>query len=222
MIDDNILTLDDNLKMPLLLLPIKMTLVRLQTGVVLISPLPNIERFTTQINAFGKVTDIVAPNLYHNLGIPKASEIYPNARLWGAPGFRQKLPNINWHQEITSGNWPYQQELAVIFIEGMPKMNEVVFIHRNSKTLVVTDLCFNHIHGKGLGYWIIFNLFGTYKRFAVSKLFLKMVKDRKAFIKSVHMLLSEEFDKIVIPHGEIITNNGREKLQEAMLERGII
>ena len=221
-VHDELLSIDSQLKMPLMKLPIKMILVRLQTGVVMISPIPNLQQFKGEIDQFGKVTDIVAPNLYHNLGIKDATETYPQARLWGAKGYRKKLPNQNWYKEIDSQNWIHAENLPLFPIDGMPKINEVDFIHKNSKTLIVTDLCFNHRDGKGFGNWIIFNMFGTYKRFAISKLFLKMVKDKKAFAESIQNILATDFDNIIVSHGVNIIGNGKEIFKRAAAERSII
>lgn len=99
-------------------------------------------------------------------------------------------------------------------------MNECVFLHKASRTLIVADLCFNHVHGKGLGYSIIFGLFGTYKRFAVSKFYLKMVKNKDLFEQSVAKVMSLDFDRIIVPHGEDILENAHSRLTDAFRERG--
>lgn len=36
--------------------------------------------------------------------------------------------------------WRFQDEISLVTIEGMPKVNEAVFIHKPSKTLIVVDL----------------------------------------------------------------------------------
>lgn len=202
-------------------LPIKMTLVRTKAGVVLISPVPKVEDFKTELGSLGVVTDIVAPNLFHHLGIRGAAKLYPEAKIWGAKGFKEKRPNIHWFCEIPSKDWCLDDELLVIPIQGMPKVNEVVLLHRPSKTLIVSDFCFNHIHGSGFGNWLVFHLFGTYRRFAVSKLFLKMINDKDLFAYSVQNLLREDFENIVVPHGEDIVSGGKELLKKALEERNI-
>lgn len=222
MIHENIKTIESTLKMPIMSLPVKMTLIHLTDGIVMISPLPEIERFKDEIDRFGKITDIVAPNLFHNLGLKKAMELYPAARLWGAKGFKEKIPDLNWHNEISPENWIYQEKLSVLQIEGTPKTNEIVFIHRESHTLIATDLCFNILNGHGLGHWLIFKMTGTYKRFGVSRFFLSLVKERQIFAESIQRLLSENFDNIILAHGENIVGNGNTRLQEAMRERKVI
>lgn len=200
-------------------LPIKMILVRTRSGVVLISPVPEIKLFKEQIDEFGKVTDIVAPNLLHNLGIKSAQKLYPDAKVWGVKGYDSKIPEINW-QELNSETWTYKEELPLVEIKGMPKINEVVFLHPQSESLIVTDLCFNYIDGKGLGYWLMFKMFGTYRRFGVSRLYLSMVANKEAFKQSLQEVFSKDFDNLIIPHGQNFNGGGREKLIDAFKERG--
>jgi hypothetical protein len=111
-------------------------------------------------------------------------------------------------------------ELSLIKLEGMPSYNEVVFLHHASKSLIVTDMCFNIRKPEGLGAKIIFGLFGTYDRFAVSRLFKMMIKDKAALKKSIDEVLSCDFDNIIVSHGENIIGGANEKLRAALAERG--
>ncbi|MEZ4741560.1 MAG: DUF4336 domain-containing protein [Bdellovibrionota bacterium] len=218
---DDVLILDSELNMPFMRLPVKMVLVKISGGgVVLISPLPDIKRFTSDIEGFGRITDIVAPNLYHNIGIEAATRLYPDAKLWGVTGYDKKMSHFNWNF-LDGDTWPYSDVLSLHEIKGMPKFNEVEFLHKKSKTLIVTDLCFNHLHGKGFGNWFVFHIFDTYKRFAISRLFLKMVKERSSFEGSIKEILNLDFDKIILSHGVNVEHKAKEKFIDALRERGI-
>ena len=65
----------------------------------------------------------------------------------------------------------------------MPKFREWVLFHEPTGTLLTTDLVFNRPKGTGLSP-IFFLLFGTASRFAVSRLFKTMIKDRAEFVAS--------------------------------------
>jgi hypothetical protein len=206
------------LKMPLAKLPVTTSLISLSTGNILLSPHPSLT--PAEFQSMGKVTDIVAPNLYHHLGIQKAVEAQPAAHLWGAAGFEQKRKDIAWQSFLNESAWPYQDELAAIQIAGMPKLNEFVFVHKKSKTLFLTDLCFNILEDSGLPGRLLYNAFGTYKRFAVSKILIRFVKDPAAFQKSLTTLFTHDFDNIVLSHGSVVEGGGKAKLREALQERG--
>ena len=74
---------------------------------------------------------------------------------------------------------------------------------------------------KGIGAWIILNLFGTYKKLATSKFFLKFMNDKSAFEKSLSLIFSLDFDNVILAHGSNIIGNGEEKLRSALAERGL-
>ena len=217
----DVLCISSSIKMPLLVLPTKTILVRLAHGVVMISPGSGLAGVREQIDAFGTVTDIVAPNLFHNVGIKSACKLFPDATLWGVKGFAEKLPGISWEKTLEPEWWPYGAELELMPVNGMPKINEMVMLHRASRTLIATDLCFNHVEGRGFGYWVVFNLFGAYRKFAVSRLFLKMAKDKAALNESLKQILAADFDNVIMAHGHNVLGNGKAQLKQALIERGV-
>lgn len=211
---------EGTLSMPLIALPLRTTLVRVAGGRVLLSPGSTLSE--TELRDFGEVTDIVATNLLHTDGIPAAVKVHPNVRLWGPRGVETKRPELAWTSILGRDRWPYDPELAVFPIEGMPKAEESVFFHRATKTLFVTDLAFNIDDARGVGPWIILNLFGTYRRFGVSRLFTGMVKDRSAFEASLAPVLALDIERIVPAHGSAIERGGRTALTAALAERGYV
>ena len=218
---EKIITIESQLKMPAMQLPIKSTIVSIENRTVLISPVPHLKKFKDQVEGLGPITDIVAPNGFHHLGINDAIEMYPDAKLWGVPALKTKRSDINW-SHILPENWPFQGTLDAIPLLGMPKIDEMIFYLSSEKTLIVSDLFFNHIHGKGFGYWMVFNMFGTYKRFAVSKFFMKFIKNNQEFKQSLQKILALNIEKIIVSHGEDVLENAKEKLLMAFKERGLI
>lgn len=200
-------------------LPVRSVLVPVKTGSVLISPGSQLK--IEQLKSLKSVTDIVAPNLFHCAGVPKAISVFPNAKVWGVSGTKVLKPDILWTAEISVNSWPYQSELFVLPIRGMPKINEVVFIHKQSKTLIVTDLCFNLMEAKGIGAWIILNLFGTHKQFGVSRFFIKYIEEQQDFEFSIKELFSFDFENIVVAHGGAVQGGAKKILKAALLRRGI-
>lgn len=211
--------IETEVKMPLMSLPVRTPLVKTAAGVIMISPG---SRITPEIySQHSGVTDIVGPNLFHCAGVPAAAVAYPKAKKWGVQGARLAKHEISWDEELTPVNWPYQQELAVVCTSGMPKVNEAVFIHHETKSLIVSDLCFNMTDRGGFGAWIILSLFGTYQKFAVSKFLLKFIKDKPAFEKSLAEIYSFNFENIIVSHGQNIQGNAKNVLLKALAERGL-
>ncbi len=208
---ENLVLLDSKIKISVMDLPVRSVAAKLTTGTVLISPGSRLT--VEQLRGLGRVDDLVANNGLHNAGMPQTREVFPQARAWGVPTF--DYPNI-----LTAEHWPHP-ELPMVQLDGIPKLNEVVFIHKKSRTLICADLCFNLLHADGFGSWLILKMFGTHRRFAVSRLFARAIKDREAFQKSLAVLFRHDFDNILMGHGDPVIGGGRELLLKALAERGL-
>ena len=127
----------------------------------------------------------------HTAGMKAAAAAHPSARLWGPAGVREKHPELTWHGILGVDPWPFESELALLPIPGMPKVNESAFLHHASKALYLTDLVFNVTDPKGLAAWMFYSTFGIYRRFGVSKLFLRLAKDRSAFEAAIAIVRYE-------------------------------
>lgn len=200
-------------------LPVRSTFVSIENSGILISP--GSRNTPDQLNGLKTVTDLVAPNLFHGAGIKKANAAFPNAKIWGVTGSREQRSYLPWTDVLSADKWPYQNELPMVLLKGMPKVNEVVFFHKASKSLIVTDLCFNMKNASGIGAWIILNMFGTYNKLGVSRFFKKFTNDKMALEKSLDEVFAFDFDNIIVSHGENVISNAKEKLLHALSERNI-
>lgn len=216
---DDLLFLDSVKKMPLMVLPVRSTLVRLRKGSVLISPGSKLA--LDQLKNLNVVTDIVAPNLFHCAGVSKANSVFPNAKTWVSPGGKELKPKVIWGDELSLDLWPYQDELPMILLKGMSKVNELIFYHRKSKSLIVADFCFNLLDVEGLGARIILSLFGSYKKFAISRFFIRFIDDKVEFEKSLVELFSFDFENIIVGHGKNVIGDAKNKLLVALSSRGL-
>lgn len=212
--------IDSQIQLPLLILPVRTVIVPTKRGNILISPGSKLS--LNQLDMIDNVSDIIAPSLWHCGGISLAHNSFPNARVWGPPDVTLHKPEIPWTNQLTPAQWDLTDELVLLPIAGMPKVQECVFIHSKTQTLIVADLAFNLLKPKGFGAWLILKIFGTYNQFGISRLFLKAVKDQAAFVESVGKILIHDFDRIVMSHGDAIQSNGKKILTKALQKRGII
>ncbi len=211
--------LDSIKSMPLMKLPVRSTIVTLNGSKILISPGSALTLDAYQ-NVMG-ITDIVAPSLLHWAGVPLAMKVFPSAKVWSHGKVQAVHKDVKWTHNLSENTWSYQAELPCIEIKGVPKVCEFVFFHKKSKSLIVSDLAFNMVGLRGIGPFIILNLFGTYRRFAISKFFLKFVEDKKAFEASLGEVFSYDFDNLVVGHGDLIIGGAKDKLAAAFRERGL-
>lgn len=206
----------------IIVLPVRCTAIKTSQGVVLISPIDFSKDQLEQIDSLGDVTAIVSPSLIHYLFMTKIMERYPKASVWGAPESRTQLPEIPWNFIFENDSWPYLDEIDYTSIQGATRLNEISFFHKPSKTLIVVDMCFNLQHPKGWASPILLRVMGTYKRFAVSRLYNIMVKNREQFVSSLHRLMKWDFEKISMGHGDLVHSNGKRLLIHAFEERGFL
>lgn len=218
----NILVLQSKVKIGFFDLPVKSFVLKTNSGAVLISPLPNLDPHIEIIKKFASLTDIVAPNLLHHLGAKKAKKHFPDATLWATPGLDLKRADIKWDKSLGKNEWSYDKEIQIVPILGMPRVNEFVFYHKTSRTLIVTDLVFNLQKSTGIGNWLIYHLFDIYKKAAISRLFLTQVQNKNEFEDSLKKIVALDFINIYLPHGENILNNGKEIFVKICQARGYL
>lgn len=211
-------TVEGTRKMPLMDLPIRSCVFELTDTRVLVAPASTLTR--EELRARGPVDVIVATNLFHTEGIAQAAAENPRAQLWGPVGAKERQPGLSWSGILGSDEWPFGAELALVTLDGMPKVNESVLVHRASRTLHASDLAFNIREPGGLGASVLLSLFGTRGRFGVSRLFSMMVKDDSAFRDSFATLFALDFDRLVPPHGTSVEADAKHVLREALTERG--
>jgi hypothetical protein len=212
---------DSSVRMPLMDLPVRAALVTLKDGQsILISPGSKLPQ--SSLPSDRNVIALVAPNLLHGGGIENAKAVYSKAQLWAPNGMQKHRPQTSWTHFFGKDTWPFDEELKLIPILGMPGVREYAFYHKASRTLIATDLAFNLLNPTGPAAWIWLTLFGTYKRFAMSRLFLAGVKNKTEFKNSMNELLKLDFDRLVVSHGETVEAGAKELIRSALKERGYL
>jgi len=191
-------------------------LVRLTGGGVLVhAPGPLSDPVRRQIDSLGPVRALVAPNLLHHLFLADNLAAWPQAPVYAAPGLREKLGDVRV-DEVLGDAAPalWAADLEQIATRGAPRLNEVVFLHRASRTLLCLDLCFNvRASGNPLTRWLM-RVNGAYGRFGPSRIFrLAIMRDASAMRASIDRILAWDFDRVSVAHGEILERGGHEALR---------
>lgn len=209
--------LDRRLRIPpALRLPTTTTLVRLAGGgLAVISPPAPDERTRRQIEALGRVEALIAPNAFHYLFVPEAVAVFASARLFVAPGLRERVPGLP-PGETLSEDAPAQWAGALDRIVYGPVggICEVAFLHRPTRTLVLTDLAFHLRRIEGAWNRSLWRLLGVPARFGPSRsarLFL--LRDRAAARSPLARIRAWPFERIVVAHGEPVLEGAREAFE---------
>jgi glyoxylase-like metal-dependent hydrolase (beta-lactamase superfamily II) len=97
-------------------------------------------------------------------------------------------------------------------------LHEVVLFHRPSRTLVLTDLCFNIHRSSSRVARVFFRANGMWQRFGPSRAIRHLaVSDRSALWRSLEDILRWDFERIVPGHGDVIEHKGPAALHRAWL-----
>lgn len=193
----------------------RMTVVRLPEGGLWIHSPVRLEAETrAAVEALGPVRYLVAPNLMHHLHLPAWAEAFPEARVVAPPGLRQKQPRLRIDVELGAApDAGYAGVISQQHLRGMPKLEESVFLHRPSRTLLVTDVAF---HIRSSPSWLTrtyLKLSGTYGKLAPTLLLKSLVKDRAALRASLEEVWGWDFERVGVCHGEVLERGGKEALR---------
>lgn len=192
-----------------IILDCRMTILRLDDDTLLMhSPITITDTLREQIDALpGTLRHIVAPSLFHHLFVRSAKQAFPDALTHAAPGLPQKRENFTFDHEIDPArlaDLPWHDAIETISVAGMPAVNEQLFYHRPTRTIVVTDLVFNMSRAHNLRSALAFRAFGTHKRFAQSRLLKSMIKDARAYRASIQPIKALAIDRVVMAHGDVL------------------
>ncbi len=169
--------------------------------------------------ALGTPAHFIAPSTYHDLYWLQWFAAYPQARFYAVPGVKKEHPELPFSDVLESeppNAW--DESFAQVFVGGMPKTNEIAFLHKESNAAIITDLVFNYEHDEGFNYAtrLALKIFGTYKvRCGVSRLLRLFIKDKNAFRRSLDEIIAWDFGPMVVGHGRPIEADGSNALRTA-------
>jgi hypothetical protein len=213
---DDVWAIEDRVRQPGgVILPLRATVVRLPGGEILVhAPTPLRPGLIEEVTELGPVRHLVAPSRLHHLSMGSWSVRFPEARLWGAHGLRQKRRDLVFTGELGGGEAdasgdraaappPFADTLQPLLLAGAPALSEVVFFHRPSRSLLCADLLFNVRRPETFSTRLVLSLMGTNGRLAMSRVWRFYTKDRLALRASLEHMLEWDFARLVPAHGEI-------------------
>jgi Domain of unknown function (DUF4336) len=185
----------------------RMTVLRVADGSLLLhSPISLSPRLRTQLDSLGPVRHIVSPNKLHHLFLGEALAAYPEARLYVPPGLRERRPEFSGGELLTDvppRSWG--GVLEQIVVRGSRIMQEVVFFHALSRTLIVADLCENFGRHSPLLTRVIARVSRMYGRPRMPPDWQFSFRDRRARRLSFERLFAWDFDRVILAHGALLT-----------------
>lgn len=193
----------------------RMSVIRLRDGGLFVhSPVFPDAELRKELDALGPVRFAVAPNRFHHLYVGDFISAYPEVECFCAPGLAEKRSDLSWAGTLTDEapeGWAGQIDQRLF--QGYAVANEVLFLHRASRTLLATDIVFNVGPEVPPLTRFFFRLMGSYDRFGSSRLERLLIRDRPAARASLERVLEWDFDRVILAHGRVLEGGGVEALR---------
>ncbi len=194
----------------------RMTVLRLPGGGLWLHSVVAVDDLLAdEIQALGPVTHIVVPNLYHHVYVSDAIQRWPTARVHAPAAMRRKRPELRIDAELSETPDPDWGGVLVPVHIGGSMLDETVFVHRPSRTLICSDLLENFDTSPHLPTRLYLRAAGLQGRVGWSRLLRGVYRDRGATRRSLERLLGLDFDRIILAHGQVLEQGGPAAMREA-------
>lgn len=197
------------------------TLLRLPDGALwLHSPVPLDDALIQGIGALGTVRHIVGPNTMHYLSLAAAKQRFPEARVYATAGLRAKVPGLPIDETLgEQAPQAWGGALEQRRFEGAPKLDEAVFFHPTSRTLILTDIAFNYPQVEHWWTRTFFTMTNALGRVGPTRVMMSYVSDKAAAKRSAAAMCADwDFERLVLAHGEVLEQDARERLAAGWAE----
>ena len=199
-----------------------MTVICLCSGKLWIhSPLKISDSLIEEVTALGDVKYLVSPNKLHHLFISDWLKRFPEAKSYSSPGLERKRSDIKFSKSLgLNPEEEWSKEINQTIFKGSSVMEEVVFFHHSSKTLILADLIEN-FKPESLNWWqkIIARFGGVLYPNGKTpfdwRLSFLFGKDKAK--SSLATIIEWKPENIIISHGECIIGNGLDFLKKVIL-----
>lgn len=199
----------------------RMVIARLSDGSLWVdSPVSVTSDTLKHVTALGPVRYLVAATPRHVWRLAEWHSQFPEAQLWAAKPSPLTLKKASLKitgilTEAPPQDWA--EDLEQVPFRGNPLIEEVIFLHRKSRTVILDDLIQNHppLKGRPLRN-ILLRLAGVaYPTGGVPLDIRLSFVHRDLARQSLEKLLSWDFDKLIIAHGRCVETNAKAFVERA-------
>ncbi|NEO39126.1 MAG: DUF4336 domain-containing protein [Moorea sp. SIOASIH] len=202
----------------------RMTIVRLSNSELWChSPTELTRELKAQIDSLGSVRHLISPNKIHYAHIGTWARSYPEAIAWASPGVRdraaQQKIEVSFNADLENEPPPqWVADLDQLIFRGSRFMDEVVFFHRKSSTVILTDLIENfELNKVSKQFGRLLKLVGIVDPDGKTALDLRMTfwGQKEQSRSCLKRMLQWNPEKVILSHGRWYENNGAAELRRA-------
>lgn len=199
--------------------PTRMVIVKLAGGLLWVnSPVAVPAEVLARVKALGTMRYLVAPTRLHVWRLAEWHGLFPEAELWmpsQVPKPFQGLPFAGTLGDTPPPEWA--DELDQLVFQGNLFVDEVFFLHRKSRTVMVADFLQSHPIAKGRPLRnMVLRLEGIADpQVGVPRDIRLSFMNRERARRSLARLLSWEFDKLILAHGPCLASEAKGRVAAA-------
>jgi hypothetical protein len=193
------------------------TVVRLAGGALWVhSPSIPTDDWCAALDALGEVRWIVVPNRFHHLQAPATAARYPNAKVVGPQTALARNPNLSLSMSTDDPAYVRATpELASIHLGGVPFLDETVFFHAASGSLIAADLLISACARDHWTWGIAAHIWGRYEKVRTPPDVRWNTRANPAVAESIAQMRGLPLERILVAHADPITERPIERLAEA-------
>jgi hypothetical protein len=215
-IDDDILTVVGQIRMPLGSFPRRMTAVRLSNSrLVVWSAIALDAKEMATLDAFGRPEFLIVPNDHHRLDAKAWKDRYPQMQVVAPNGSRAKVEEVV-PVDTTAPDFG-DPKVQFVTVAGTSDREAALVVRtRNGATLVLNDLVGNIRDASGISGWLLRLAGFAGKSARIPKVVkLNLVKDADALrAQLLQWAEMQSLKRILVSHGEPIEANPQQTLRE--------
>lgn len=142
--------------------------------------------------------------------------------LVASPGLESKRPDLIIDKFLPDVDNIFRDEVEYLLFDGIRTLGlggagllqEFVFFHRASKTLVLTDTAFHFDESFSPLTQLVARLIGGYKKLSPSLLEKFSTQETEKVKQSVQNILAWDFKRVIMAHGSILENDAKQQFKQ--------
>jgi hypothetical protein len=193
------------------------TVVRLSGGALWVhSPCTPTDEACAALDALGEVRWIVVPNRFHHLEAPATAARYPNALVVGPQSAQLRNPRLR--SSMGADDPAYARatpELTSLQLKGVPFLDETVFFHPASGSLIAADLLISACAHDHWTWRISARIWGRYGKVGTPPDVRMRTRASPAVAESIAQMCALPLQRILMAHGDPLADRPVQQLAEA-------
>ncbi len=180
------------------------------------SPCPPSDIVDAELAALGDVRWVVVPNRFHHLQAAATAARHPRAVVVGPKS--AELRNSKLRAALAADDPRYVDstpELTPIQLRGVPFLDETVFFHRPSGSLIAADLLISACARDHWTWRIPARILGRYEKARTPPDVRLYTRASHAVAESIAQMSALPLERILVAHADPITDGPAQQLAEA-------